>query len=58
MQLKFEVGNNKKYQLDDIWDSVVYIRKSIIGQLLGLYYQVLWKSYLEKENTWELTLAI
>ena len=57
MQLEFESGNDKEYEIDDIWDSAVYARKSA-RQLLGLYYLVSWKSYPEEENTWELVSAI
>ena len=28
MQLELEVGNDKKYEVDGIWDSAVYARKS------------------------------
>ena len=51
MQLEFEVGNNKKYEVNGIWDSVVYAKESTTGQLPRLYYLVLWKSYPEEENT-------
>ena len=57
MQLEFEAGNDKEYEIDGIWDSAVYARESA-GQLSGLYYLVLWKGYSEKENTWELASAI
>ena len=57
MQLEFEAGNNKEYEVDDIWDSAVYARESA-EQLSWLYYLVLWKSYPEEENTWEHALAI
>ena len=50
MQLKFEAGNDKKYEFDGIWDSAVYIRESA-RQLPGLYYLVLWKGYPKEENT-------
>ena len=50
MQLEFEAGDNKKYEVNGIQDSVVYARKSA-GQLPGLYYLVSWKSYPEEENT-------
>ena len=56
-QLEFEAGDNKKYKVEDIQDSTVYAKEST-EQLLGLYYLVLWKGYLKKKNTWELTLAI
>ena len=50
MQLEVEAGDNKKYEVDGIWDSAVYTRESA-RQLPMLYYLVLWKGYLEKENT-------
>ena len=46
---KFEADNNKKYEVDDILDSAIYIRESE-RQLPGLYHIVLWKSYSEKKN--------
>ena len=57
MQLEFATGNNKEYEVDGIQDSAVYARESI-GQLPGLYYLVLWKSYPEEKNTWEPASAI
>ena len=57
MQLKFDAGNNKKYEVDGIWNSAVYAKKSA-KQLSGLYYLVLWKTYPKKENIWEPVLAI
>ena len=57
MQLEFEAGDNKEYEVDGIGDSAVHANESA-GQLPGLYYLVLWKSYREEENTWEPTLAI
>ena len=57
MQLEFGASNNKKYEIDNIWDSVVYAKESA-DQLLGLYYLVLWKGYFEKENIWGPSLAI
>ena len=40
LDFEFEAGNNKEYEVDGIWDSVVYARESV-GQLPGLYYLVL-----------------
>ena len=57
LNFKFEAGDNKEYKVKGIQDSAVYARESV-GQLLRLYYLVLWKSYLEEENTWEPVLAI
>ena len=28
LNFEFEAGNNKEYKVDDIWDSVVYAKKS------------------------------
>ena len=58
MQLEFKAGDNKKYEVDGIWDSAVYAKESAIRQLPGLYYLVSWKGYPEKKNTWEPILAI
>ena len=57
MQLEFKADNNKEYEIDGIWDSVVYAKESA-GQLPGLYYLVSWKGYPEEENTWEPASAI
>ena len=57
MQLEFEAGNNKEYEVDGILDNAVYAKESA-GQLPGLYYPVLWKGYPEEENTWELASTI
>ena len=46
---KFDAGNNKKYKVKVIKNSVVYAKKAK-GHLLGLYYLVSWKSYLEEES--------
>ena len=40
LDFDFEAGNDKNYEIDGIWDSAVYVKKSTIGQLLGLYYLV------------------
>ena len=58
LNFEFEAGNDKEYKVDGIRNSMVYARKSAIGQLPGLYYLVLWKGYPEEENTWEPTSAI
>ena len=57
MQLEFEAGDDKEYEVDGIWDSAVYARE-LAEQLPGLYYLVSWKSYPEEENTWEPASAI
>ena len=57
LDFKFKTGNNNEYKVDGIRDSAVYAKESV-GQLSGLYYLVSWKSYLEKQSTWEPALAI
>ena len=52
MELELEAGNSKEYKVEVIWDSAVYASKLELGQLPGLYYLVVWKDYLEEENTW------
>ena len=50
MQLEFKASNDKEYEVDGIWDSAIYAKKSATGQLPGFYYLVLWKGYPEEEN--------
>ena len=51
-QIEFDTGDNSgEYKVEAIWDSVVYARELESGHLLGFYYLVLWKGYLEEENT-------
>lgn len=40
IQLKFEIGNNKKYEVKIIWDNAVYAKK-LNNNLSGLYYLIL-----------------
>ena len=40
-----------EYEVEAIRDNAVYARESESGHLLGLYYLVSWKGYLEEENT-------
>ena len=50
--MEFDTGDDrKKYKAEVIGESAVYARESESGYLLGLYYLVSWKRYLEKENT-------
>ncbi len=53
----FEVGNNKKYDVETIIDSLVYGYQAN-NQMPDLYYLILWKSYLKEKNIWELLLAV
>ena len=50
--------NSGEYKVEAIRDSAVYARESESGHLLGLYYLVSWKRYLEEENTWEPASAV
>ncbi len=53
---KFKARDNKEYEIKAIIDYLVY-SKETNGQMPGLYYFILWKSYPEEKSTWEL-LAI
>ena len=55
--LEFKPGNDKKYEMEAIWDSAVYT-KEVDGHLPELYYLVIWKGYPEEENTWESSLVV
>ena len=55
---KLDDGDKKEYEVEAIWDSAVYAKKSESGHLLGLYYLVSWKGYPEEENTWKPALAV
>ena len=39
LQLEFETGNKKEYEVNSIWDSAIYAKESA-GKLSGLYYLV------------------
>ena len=47
-ELKFDANDNKKYKIEAIKDSAVYIKKTE-KYLPGLYYLIFWKSYPEKK---------
>lgn len=49
--IELDAGDSKEYEFKVIWDSAVYAKKLVEGHLLGLYYLVSWKSYLEEKNT-------
>ncbi len=57
--LEFEAGGNKEYEVKVIIDSMVY-GQQVNGnnQMLDLYYLILWKSYLEEKNIWELLSTV
>lgn len=50
---KLNIGNNKnrEYKMERIKNKVVYINKSKSSHILGLYYFVSYKKYLEEKNT-------
>ena len=54
---EFDVGNNKKYKIKAIIDSIVYTNEAK-GSFPGLYYLVSWKGYPEEEITWEPSFAV
>ena len=56
-ELKFDISDNKEYKVEAIKDSAIYAKKAE-EYLIGLYYLVFWKSYLEEKNTWELSSTI
>ncbi len=56
--LKFETRGNKEYEFEVIIDSAIYGQQTNSNQMPGLYYLVLWKGYLEEENTWKPSLAV
>lgn len=50
-------NNSKEYEDTAISNSEIYVKESNSSHLLGLYYLVLWKDYIEEEITWELISA-
>ena len=48
---EFKVGNNNKYKIKAIQDSIIYIKELESGQLPGFYYVVAWKVHSEEKNT-------
>ena len=58
IQLEFKAANNEEYEMERIWDSVLYAIESEVGHLPGLYYLVLWKDYPKEESMWKPALAM
>ncbi len=56
-KLKFEARSNKEYEVKAIINSAGYGQQAN-NQIPGLYYLVLWKGYLEEENTWKTSSAV
>ena len=58
LEKEFELGDNKKYEVEKIIDSAVYGQQANSNQMPCFYYLVLWKGYPKEENTWEPSLAV
>ena len=54
---EFELGNDKEYEVEAIWDNAVYANKAD-GHLSELYYLVVWKGYLEEKSIWKPVLPV
>ena len=55
---ELKTGNSEEYEIEAIWDSIIYVSKSESGKLLGLYYLVAWKGYPKEKNTWKPLSAV
>ena len=48
----FDIGtDSRKYKVEVIWDSAIYVQESESDYLPGPYYLVSWKGYSEEKNT-------
>ena len=56
--MEFDAGDNEEYEMEAIWNIVIYAKESESGHLSGFYYLVSWKEYPEEENTWEPASAV
>lgn len=51
-QIMFDIGtDSRKYKVEVIWDSAIYVQESESDYLPGPYYLVSWKGYSEEKNT-------
>ena len=50
-ELESDAGDNKKYKVEAIWDSTIYVMESESGYLPRLYYLIIWKGYSQEKNT-------
>ena len=49
---EFEAGSDEEeYEVEGIWDSAVYAKKSAADHLASFYYLISWKGYPKEENT-------
>ena len=44
--------------METIWGNAFYTKELESKQLLGFYYLMAWKGYLEEKTTWELLSAV
>ena len=49
LEQKLDARDDKRYELKIIYDNIVYTKEAI-GQLLGLYYLVFCKRYVEEKT--------
>ena len=49
--MEFEARVDKEYEVEAIIYSAIYSQQANNNQKPGLYYLILWKGYLEEENT-------
>lgn len=40
-QINFDIGNNKKYKIEVIWDSAIYMKELRSDHLPSFYYLIL-----------------
>lgn len=57
LELELNIGENKKYKIEAIKNSAVYIEVTE-NQLPALYYLVFWNDCLEYKDIWEAVSAI
>lgn len=55
--LKLNIKDNIKYKVEVMKNCAIFANKSV-GQLLGLYFLVSWKSYLENKITGKQVVAV
>lgn len=49
--IKLKTNNSKKYKIEIIYNSIVYIKELKLGYLSKFYFLIFWKEYLEERNT-------